>query len=173
MLGLNSSNPRGEASPTRFASNEKGERGIIVNKAQASLARAAMSPGRKLGSGGGQLPNDSLDAMRLDFLNDYNKIMQGTDAEGNSAVKRSGGMSSHNPYFSGLKHSRLGDDNAKSPLSQMIAAGNMVKANQNLNNEVTQLRAENERMKQQLKERINESFGIDAAEVLFKEDHEA
>jgi hypothetical protein len=30
---------------------------------------------------GGLHPNDSLDAMRADFMNDYNKVMQGTELD--------------------------------------------------------------------------------------------
>lgn len=105
------------------------------------------SPPNRRGSGRG-LPNDSLDAMRLDFLNDYNKIMQATDLEGNSAVKKSGGASSL-AYFSGLKQSRLGgqggqqDEQHVSPLGQMIAAGNIIKANEHLVGEVAWLKQEN------------------------------
>jgi hypothetical protein len=100
---LESPNPKGDGSPG--SCDDKAEREDLITKAQPSLAKVASPPHRR--GSGRALPNDSLDAMRLDFLNDYNKIMQATDLEGNSAVKKSAGASSH-AYFSGLKHSRLG-----------------------------------------------------------------
>ena len=105
--------PKREQIPERCASNDRQEKQNIVNKATESLKKV-MSPQVKSG-----LPNDSLDAMRLDFMQDYNKVMQGTDLDMNSAIKKSGAISGNNnaPYFSGIKHSNLDDDNQKSPLS--------------------------------------------------------
>jgi hypothetical protein len=40
-------------------------------KAQASLNKVVLSP-----FGKSPLPNDSLDAMRLDFMQDYHKVMR-------------------------------------------------------------------------------------------------
>jgi cell shape-determining protein MreC len=54
----------------------------------------------------------------------------------------------------------------------MLAAGSMMKMNQNLLEELQQLKQENERLKQQAKN--NQHLGgKDAAELLFQEDHEA
>lgn len=48
----------------------------IVAKAQASIARVKNSPFGRLAMPGEGRPNDSLDAMRLDFINDFQKVMR-------------------------------------------------------------------------------------------------
>jgi len=68
----------------------------IVAKAQASYQKTInQSP---FGNKKAPMPNDSLDAMRLDFLADYNNIMKdGSDEFGGDSAKK---------YLSGLKHSQ-------------------------------------------------------------------
>jgi len=77
--------------------------------------------------------NDSLDAMRLDFLADYNHIMKDGSDE----------FVENKKFMSDLKHSLTEQKAHKGgALNQMVAAGNMLK-NQ-ASEEMNQLRNENE-----------------------------
>lgn len=91
-------------------------------KAQASYKKTVnQSPFGKKNNH--PMPNDSLDAMRLDFMADYNNIMKdGSDEFGGDSGKK---------FMSGLKHSlteKAVSGNGANPqrggaLSQMVAAG--------------------------------------------------
>ena len=72
------STPQNKPKAPHFDETEVKKLDNIVNKAQASLNKVMTSP-----FGGKQ--NDSLDAMRMDFMNDYNKIMRESGDDANIA----------------------------------------------------------------------------------------
>lgn len=101
-----------------------------------------MSPFGHRGTGDPKA-NDSLDAMRLDFLKDYNNIMQGSDEFSPEKLKE---LESYKQMLSQT------DNKRGAGLKEMMAAG-----------ELHQLKTENEALKKQISvlkdQLINEGGG--------------
>lgn len=105
----------------------------LVSKAQASLNKVMTSPFGRQTAGIG---NDSLDAMRMDFLNDYNKIMRDSDTDVNNRVTN------------GLTDKKMTTQEKGGALRQMVEAGqhmeelaNLKAENENLRSEISQLKS--------------------------------
>ena len=116
----------------------------IVAKAQASIRKVVNSPFAPKA-------NDSLDAMRLEFLADYNRIMRESDENyGQDLLNKSPAKTEHE--FSALKQSRTEAKPTKGgALSEMVAAGALLKREEERKDQATddakKLLIENEQLK--------------------------
>lgn len=111
----------------------------IVAKAQASIRKVVNSPFAPKA-------NDSLDAMRLDFLADYNRIMRESDENYGQDLSQKKSQARTEYELSALKQSRTEAKPAKGgALSQMVAAGAMLK--EQAGEDMKNLQIENEQLK--------------------------
>ena len=111
----------------------------IVAKAQASIKKVVNSPFAPKA-------NDSLDAMRLDFLADYNRIMRESDEHYGQDLSQKKSQAKTEYELSALKQSRTEAKPVKGgALSQMVAAGAMLK--EQAGEDMKNLQIENEQLK--------------------------